>query len=84
MSKEKRKTLMTVFREPQFNCLSIWIFYSKTSFHSISRFQERALRTVYFDCKSSFNGLLDKDGSFTSYQKNFERVPNKIHTIVYL
>ena len=45
------------------------MLHSRTSNNNINRIHKRALRTVYSDSKSSFNELLDKDGSFTIHQK---------------
>ena len=69
MSLEKRRKLMKAFIESQFNCLMTWMLHSWTLNYKINRIHERALRTVYSDYKSSFNELLDKDGSFTIHQK---------------
>ena len=79
MSLEKRRTLMIVFIESQFNyCPLIWMFHSRTLNHKINRIHERALRTVYSDYNSSFNELLDKDGSFTIHQRYVQSLAIKI------
>ena len=73
MSLEKRRTLMKAFIESQFNyCPLIWMLHSRTLNNKINRIHERALRTVYSDYNSSFNELLDKDGSFTIHQRNVQ------------
>ena len=36
----------------------------------INHIQERTLRTVYDDCSSSFEDLLNKDKSVTIHQRN--------------
>ena len=41
------------------------MLHSRTLIRKINRLYERALRFVYFDYKSSFNTLLEKDGSFS-------------------
>ena len=57
---------MKAFIESQFNyCPLIGMLHSRTMNNNIIRIHERTLRTVYCDYKSSFNELLDKDGSFT-------------------
>ena len=80
MSLEKRKTLMKAFIESQFNyCPLIWMLHSRTLNNKINRIHERALRTVYSDYNSSFNELLDKDGSFTIHQRNVQSLAIEIY-----
>ena len=50
----------------------MWMLDSRTLNNKINRTHERALRTVYLDYNSSFNELLDKDGSFTIHQRNVQ------------
>ena len=62
---------MKAFIESQFDyCPLIWMLHSRTLNNEINRIYEKALRTIYSDYKSSFNKLLDKDGSFTIVQQN--------------
>ena len=80
MSLEKRRTLMKAFIESQFNyCPLIWMLHSRTLNNKINRIHERALRTVYSDYNSSFNELLDKDGSFTIHQRNVQSLAIEIY-----
>ena len=80
MSLEKRRTLMKAFIESQFNyCPLIWMLHSRTLNNKINRIHERALRTVYCDYNSSFNELLDKDGSFTVHQSNVQSLAIEIY-----
>ena len=73
MSLEKRRTLMKAFIESQFNCCPLtWMFHSRTLNNKINGIHERALRTVYSDYNSSFKELLNKDVSFTIYQRNVQ------------
>ena len=66
--------------ESQFNyCHLIWMFHSRTLNNKISRIHERALSTVYSDYNSSFNELLDKDGSFTIHQRNVQSLAIEIY-----
>ena len=46
------------------------MLHSRTLNNKIYRLYERALRIVYSDCKSSFNTLLEKDGSFSIHHRN--------------
>ena len=70
---EKRLIVMKTFIESQFNyCPLIWIFHSRTINNKINRLHERALGIVYSDFKSSFEGLLMKDNSFSIHERTFQ------------
>ena len=80
ISLEKCRTLMKAFIESQFNyCPLIWMLHSRALNNKINRIHERALRTVYSDYNSSFNELLDKDGSFTIHQRNVQSLAIEIY-----
>ena len=71
---------MKAFIESQFNyCPWIWMLHSWTSNNKINLIHEGASRIVYSDYKSSFNELLDKDGSFTIHQKYFQSLATEIY-----
>ena len=55
------------------------MLHSRTLNNKINRIHERALRTVYSDYNSSFNELLDKDGSFTIHQTNVQSLAIEIY-----
>ena len=55
------------------------MLHSMTLNNKIIRFQERALRTVYVDYKSSLYELLDKNGSFTIHQSNVQSFAIEIY-----
>ena len=75
----KTQNLMKAFIESQFNyCPLIWMLHSRTLNNKINRIHERALRTVYSDYNSSFNELLDKDGSLTIHQRNVQSLAIEI------
>ena len=62
---EKRRIVMKIFIESQFNyCPLIWMFHSRTINNKINHLHEKALRIVYSDFKSSFEGVLMKDNTF--------------------
>ena len=64
---------MKAFIESQFNCFPlIWMLHSRTLNNKINRIYERALRIVYSEYNSSFNELIDKDGSFIIRKKNVQ------------
>ena len=54
------------------------MLHSRTLNNKINRIHERALSTIYFDYNSSFNELLDKDGSFTIHQRNVQNLAIEI------
>ena len=79
MPLEKRRIVMKTFIESQFNyCPLIWMFHSRTINNKINRLHERALRIVYSDFKSSFEGLLMKDNSFSIHERNTQSLAIEI------
>ena len=73
MTSEKCRIVMKTFIESQFNyCPLIWMFHSRTINNKINCLHERALRIVYFDFISSFEGLLMKDNSFSIHERNIQ------------
>ena len=50
-------------------CPLIWIFCNRNLDHKINRLHERALRIAYKDCNSSFEELLEKNGSVNIHQR---------------
>ena len=79
MPLEKYRTVMKTLIESQFNyCPLIWMFHSQTN-NKINRLPERALRIVYSDFKSSFEGLLMKDNSFSIHERNIQSLAIEIY-----
>ena len=58
------------------------MFHSRTLNNKINRIHERALRNVYSDYNSSFNKLLDKDGSFTIHQRNVQSLATETYKYI--
>ena len=84
MSLEKRRIVLKTFVESQFNyCPLIWMLHSRTLNDKINSFHERALRVVYSDYKSSFNSLLEKDGSFSIYHRNIQSLVIEIYKFLH-
>ena len=73
MSLSKKRTLMNAFFKSQFNyCPLIWMCHSRENNNKINRLHERCLRIIYNDKRSSFNALLEKDGSVSIHERNIK------------
>ena len=55
------------------------MFHSRTINNKINRLHERALRIVYSDFKSTFEGLLRKDNSFSIHERNIQSLAIEIY-----
>ena len=77
---EKRLIVIKTFIESQFSyCRLIWNFHSRTINNKINGLHGRALRIVYSDFKSSFEGLLMKDNSFSIHERNIQSLAIEIY-----
>ena len=64
MNISKRRILMIAFFKSQFSyCPLVWMCHSRANNGKINRLHERCLRIIYSDKQSSFEMLLEKDGS---------------------
>ena len=80
ISLEKHRIVIKTCIKSQFNyCKLIWMFHSRIINNKINRLHERALRIVYSDFKSSFEGLLMKDNSFSIHEKNIQSLAIEIY-----
>ena len=72
---EKKRLLMKAFIESQFAyCPLLWMFCSRKMNNRINHIHERALRIVYEDYSSSFEGLLLLDNSVCIHHRNIQKV----------
>ena len=84
MSLEKRRIVMKTFVESQFNyCPLICMFHSRTMNNKINRPHERTLRIVHSDCKSSFNIVLEKGGSYSIYNRNIQNLAKDCYSVFF-
>ena len=81
MNMNKRRTIMKAFIIAQFGyCPLVWMFHSRTLNNHINKIHERALRIVYNDEQSSFNGLLIKDGAI--HQRNIQALAIEMFKVI--
>ena len=73
MNLQKRKVLMNAFFNAQFNyCPLIWLLHSRQNNNKIKHLHERCLRLIHNDKLSSYEELLEKDGSVSIHHKNIQ------------
>ena len=69
----KRHVHMNSFFNSQFNyCPLVWIFHSRSINNKINHLHKRVLCIVYSNFKSSFENLLQKDGTVLIHVKNLQ------------
>ena len=59
------------------------MFHNRTLNNHINRIHERALRIIYQDQQSSFEGLLEKDNSFTIHRRNLQALYIELYKVAY-
>ena len=71
MNLQKRKVLMSAFFNAQFRyCPLIWMLHSRQNNNKIKHLPERCLRLIHNNKFSSYEELLEKDGSVSIHHKN--------------
>ena len=71
---------MNAFFTSQFSfCPLAVMCHSRTNNNKINRFHERCLRIVYNNKQSSFNELLEKDGSVSIHMRNIQIVATEMY-----
>ena len=79
----KKRILMNAFFISQFSyCPPVWMCHSRTNNSKINRLHERCLRIVYNDKQSSFNELLEKDGSVSIHMRNIQILATERHKLI--
>ena len=70
---DKKRLLFRTFLDSQFKyCPLIWMMHSRKANRDMNKIQERALRFIYNDYSSSFEELLEKDGSVNIHHQNIQ------------
>ena len=59
----------------------MWMCDSRENNRKINRLHERCLRTIYNDKQSSFNELLEKDGSVSIHERNLQVLATEMYKI---
>ena len=79
----KRKMLIQAFFNSQFSyCPLVWMFHSRHISTKKNNLHFRALRLVYLDEKSSFEELLNKDGSATVHHRNLQLLAIEMFKVI--
>ena len=79
----KNRILMNAFSTLQFSyCPLVWMCHSRTNNNKINRLHERCLRIVYNDKQSSFNELLEKDGSVSIHMRNIQILATEMYKLI--
>ena len=74
--------LMNPFFKTQFNyCPLIWMCHSRENNKKINWLYERCLRTICNNEQSSFNELLQKDGSVLIHERNLQVLATEMYKI---
>ena len=59
----------------------IWMCHSRENNRKTNRLHERCLRTIYNDKHSSFNELLEKDGSVSIHERSLHVLATEMYKI---
>ena len=82
MNLSRRRLLMNFFFMTQFNyCPLIWMCHSRENNREINRLYEKCLRTIYNEKQSSFNEVLEKDGSISIHERNLQVLATEMYKI---
>ena len=78
----KKRILMNAFFKSQFSyCPLVWMSHSRANNSKINRLHERCLRKIYSDKQSSFEELLEQDGSVSIHQRNLQVLTTEMYKV---
>ena len=79
---DKRRILIKAFFESQFKyCPLAWMFCSRKINNKINSLHKRALRLIYEDTTSTFEELLEQDGSFSVHHTNIQTLAIEMYKV---
>ena len=79
----KKCIIMNNFFTLQFiYCPLVWMCHSHTNNNKINRLHERCSWIVYNDKQSSFNELLEKDGSVSIHMRNIQILATEMYKLI--
>ena len=82
MNFSKRRILMNAFFKSQFSyCPLVWMCHSRANNNKINRLHERCLRVIYSDKQSSFQTLLEKDGSVSIHNRSLQFLATEMYKV---
>ena len=82
MNISKRRILMNAFFKSQFSyCPLVWTCHSRANNSKINMLHEHWFRIIYSDKKSSFEALLEKDGSVSIHNRNIQILATEMFKI---
>ena len=82
MTLEKHRLVMKTFAFSQFNyCPLAWMCHSRKINNKVNRLQERALRIIYNDKRSTFYQLLEIDKSVAIHTRNLQYLVTEIFKV---
>ena len=82
MKISKRRILMNAFFKSQFSYFPlVWMCHSRANNGKINRLHERCLRIIHSDKQSSFEMLLEKDGSASLHNRNLQILATEMYKI---
>ena len=83
MDLPKRKIIFNAFFMSQFSYSPLtWMLHKRELNHKINRLHERCLKMIYNDRESSFQELLDRDGSFSIHEQNIQKLCIEMYKVV--
>ena len=83
MKLPQRRMIMKAFVNSQFGyCPLVWMSHSRQLNNRINKIQERTLRIVYEDSTSTFEDLLNKDGSVTIHDRNIQLLATELFKVI--
>ena len=82
MNISKRRFLTNAFFKSQFSyCPLVWMYHSRANNGKINKLNKRSLQVIYSDKQSSFETLLEKDGSVAVHNQYLQILATEMNKI---